>query len=64
MRYRIDFFGDRYKSMILNSREELIGWLKSIHPNTIEDVRKIYSNGISDSVMDHDYVKRIMSRII
>ena len=64
MRYRIDFFGDQHKSIVLNSREELIGRLKSIRPNTIGDVRKIYSNGISDSVMDHDYVKRIMSRII
>lgn len=61
MRYRIDFFGDRH-SMVLNSREELIGWLKLIHPNAIEDVRKIYSNGVTDSVMDYDYVKRIINR--
>lgn len=61
MRYRVDFFGDRH-SMILNSREELIGWLKLIHPNTIEDVRKIYSNGATDSVMDYDYVKRIINK--
>lgn len=61
MRYRIDFFGDRH-SMVLNSREDLIGWLKLIHPNAIEDVRKIYSNGATDSVMDYDYVKRTINR--
>ena len=42
MRYRIDFYGDRRNSLIANNRKELIGWLKILHPNTIEDVFKQY----------------------
>lgn len=51
MRYRIDFVGDQ-KSLAVNSRSDLLKWLKHLHPNMIDDIRKIYSNGVSDSVMD------------
>ena len=51
MRYRIDFVGDQ-KSLAVNSRSDLLKWLKQLHPNMIDDTRKIYSNGVSDSVMD------------
>ena len=51
MRYRIDFVGDQ-KSLAVNSRSDLLKWLKQLHPNMIDDIRKIYSNGVSDSVMD------------
>lgn len=53
MRYRIDFVGDQ-KSLAVNSRSDLLKWLKQLHPNMIDDIRKIYSNGVSDSVMDLD----------
>ena len=62
MRYRIDFVGDRNKSMFLNSRKELTDWLKLMHPNTIEDVRKLYANGYSETIMDLSYVSRIINR--
>jgi len=51
MRYRIDFTGER-RSMVVNNRSELLGWLKLLHPNTIEDVRKLYKSGVSDSVLE------------
>lgn len=51
MRYPIDFIGDR-KSLVVNSRSDLLNWLKLLHPNMIDDIRKMYSNGVSDSVMD------------
>lgn len=51
MRYRIDFYGDR-QSLVVNSRKDLLDWLKLLHPNTIEDIRKLYNSGVSDSVID------------
>ena len=51
MRYRIDFIGER-RSMVVNSCTELLEWLKSLHPNTIEDIRKLYKSGVSDSVLE------------
>ncbi|WP_270643950.1 hypothetical protein [Merdimonas faecis] len=51
MRYRIDFTGER-RSMVVNNRSELLEWLKLLHPNTIEDIRKLYKSGVSDSVLE------------
>lgn len=51
MRYRIDFIGDQ-KSLAVNSRSDLLKWSKQLPQNMIDDVRKIYSSGVSDSVMD------------
>ena len=51
MRYRIDFVGDQ-KSLAVNSRSDLLKWLKQLHPNMIDDIRKIYRGGVSDSVME------------
>lgn len=59
MRYRIDFTGER-RSMVVNNRSELLEWLKLLHPNTIEDIRKLYASGVSDSVME-TYQKYIQS---
>ncbi len=50
MRYRIDFCGER-QSLVVNSRRDLLDWLKLLHPNTIEDIRKLYNSGISYSVI-------------
>lgn len=54
MRYRIDFAGNQ-KSLTVNSRSDLLKWLKMLHPNVIYDIRKIYNSGVSDSVMDIYY---------
>lgn len=51
MRYRIDFCGER-QILVVNSRRDLLDWLKLLHPNTIEDIRKVYKSGVSDSVME------------
>ena len=51
MRYCIDFTGE-HRSMVVNNRSELLGWLKLLHPNTIEDIRKLYRSGVSDSVLE------------
>lgn len=59
MRYRIDFYGDR-RSMVVNNRKDLLDWLKLLHPNTIEDIRKLYNSGVSDSVIE-TYQKYIKS---
>lgn len=61
MKYRIDFLGDR-PSMVLNSREDLLEQLKRLEPRTIEDVRKIRTNGYSETIMDLSYVSRIINR--
>lgn len=61
MKYRIDFFGDRH-SIVLNSREDLLEQLKRSDPGTIEDVRKIRTNGYSETIMDLSYVSRIINR--
>lgn len=51
MRYRIDFTGER-RSMVVDNRKDLLDWLKILHPNTIEDIRKLYKSGVSDSVLE------------
>ena len=51
MRYRIDFTGER-RSMVVNNRSELFGWLKLLHPKTIVDISKLYKSGVSDSVLE------------
>ena len=44
MKYRIEF-ADRRCCSIANSRKELI-------EGTVEDIRKLYKSGVSDSVLD------------
>ena len=51
MRYRVErWVGQR--CLIMNSRAELLEYLKHTPPETITDIRKIYKNGITDSVME------------
>lgn len=38
MRYRIDFVGDQ-KSLAVNSRSDLLKWLKQLHPIMIPEWR-------------------------
>lgn len=46
--------------MVVNNRSELLRWLKLLHSNTIEDIRKLYKSGISDSVLEtyQKYIRR------
>ncbi len=51
MRYRIEF-ADRRCCSIVNSRKELIQRLQTLEKGTVEDIRKLYKSGVSDSVLD------------
>ena len=51
MKYRIEFV-DRRCCSIANSRRELIQRLQTLERGTVEDIRKVYKSGVSDSVKD------------
>ena len=51
MKYRIEF-ADRRCCSIANSRKELIECLKTLDRGAVEDIRKVYKSGVSDSVKD------------
>jgi len=55
MRYRIEYIGGKNYA---NGRADLLEWLKLLKCETITDIRKEYSNGVSDSVIEK-YVKYI-----
>ena len=35
-----------------NSRKDLLEWLALLHDEKIDDIRKMYKSGVSDSVME------------
>ncbi len=51
MRYRIEYADGKCCSFT-NSSRDLIDWLKLLKDETVSDIRKIYKNGVSDSVLD------------
>lgn len=51
MRYRIEYAGGRCCNFANNSKD-LIEWLKLLKDEAITDIRKLYKNGVSDSVID------------
>lgn len=51
MKYRIEF-ADRRCCSIANSRKELIERLQTLERGAVEDIRKVYKSGVSDSVKD------------
>lgn len=51
MRYLIEYANGKCCNFA-NSRKDLIDWLKLLKDETISDIRKIYKNGVTDSVMD------------
>lgn len=51
MKYRIEF-ADRRCCSIANSRRELIERLQTLERGAVEDIRKVYKSGVSDSVKD------------
>ena len=57
MRYRIEYSGNR-KSTLVYGRAALIKQLKMAIG--VIDIRKVYKNGVSDSVMERyrDYIPR------
>jgi len=59
MRYRIEYADGRCCNYA-NSRSDLLDWLKLLSGEVITDIRKVYKNGITDSVMDKykNYIER------
>ena len=57
MQYRIEYSGNQ-KCTVANGRTALLEQLKTA--KGVIDIRKIYSNGVSDSVMDRyrNYIER------
>ena len=51
MRYRVERREGQH-CLIMNSRAELLEYLKHTPSGIITDIRKIYKNGITDSVME------------
>lgn len=52
MRYRIEYADGRCRNFA-NSRKDLLDWLKLLKHEKIADIRKVYKNGVTDSVLDN-----------
>lgn len=59
MEYRIEY-ADGKCCNFAHSRKDLIEWLKLLKDENITDIRKVYKNGVSDSVID-TYKKYIVN---
>lgn len=59
MRYRIEYADGQCCSIAI-SRKDLLEWLKLLKDEEITDIRKIYKNGVTDSVFEkyQNYVNR------
>lgn len=59
MRYRIEYADGRCCNFA-NSRKDWLDWLKALKDEKIVDIRKVYKNGVTDSVMDnyHKYLEK------
>ena len=57
MIYRIEYANGK---CCANSRKDLLDWLKLLKDEEITDIRKIYKNGVTDSVFEkyRDYVNK------
>lgn len=51
MRYRIEYV-NRRACDIVGSRKDLLERLQTLERGTVEDIRKLYKSGVSDSVLD------------
>ena len=51
MRYRIEYV-NRRACDIVGSRKDLLERLQTLEKGPVEDIRKLYKSGVSDSVLD------------
>ena len=60
MRYRIEYADGRCCNFA-NSRKDLLDWLKALKDEKVVDIRKVYKNGVTDSVIDsyRSYLKQL-----
>ena len=65
MRYRIEYADGRCCSFA-SSRKDLLDWLKTLKDEKVVDIRKVYKNGVTDSVIDsyRSYPVRISLTIV
>ena len=63
MRYRIEYADGRCCNFA-NSRKDLLEWLKLLKDEEITDIRKIYKNGVTDSVLEkyQNYLDKMPDR--
>lgn len=52
MRYRIEY-ADGRRCNFANSRKDFLDWLRTLKDEKVVDIRKVYKNGVTDSVMDN-----------
>ena len=52
MRYRIEYADGRCCNFV-NSRKDLLDCLKALKDEKVVDIRKVYKNGVTDSVTDN-----------
>ena len=59
MRYRIEYADGRCCNFA-SSRKDLLDWLKTLKDEKVVDIRKVYKNGVTDSVIDsyRSYLKQ------
>lgn len=51
MRYRIEYADGRCCNFA-NGRDDLLDWLKLLKDEKIVDIRKVYTSGVTDSVLE------------
>lgn len=51
MEYRIEYANGNCQNYA-NSRKDLLEWLSILKDEVISDIRKIYKNGMEDSVLE------------
>lgn len=51
MRYRIEYANGKCCNFA-NGRKDLLEWLRLLKGETVTDIRKIYKNGSTDSVLE------------
>lgn len=61
MEYRIEYAGGRCRNFA-HSRKDLLTWLKILKDEEITDIRKMYKNGFTETVMEK-YEKYIVATL-
>ena len=59
MRYRIEYANGKCRNYA-KSRKDLLEWISILKDEVITDIRKVYKNGVEDSVLEkyERYIKK------
>ncbi len=65
MEYRIEYAGGRCRNFA-HSRKDLLAWLKILKDEEITDIKKMYKNGFTETVMEkyEKYIVRKGSSVV